>query len=213
MESKTPFVILGNGPEARIAADIAHAADILIYGFLATDEEGYPEDIHDIVVIGRLDSDDARALLADETIIFGVAEKEIEKRRDLVEFVKNYKEVLGNLIHPTASVSPYARIGHGNICHAGFVLGSGSLFGSYNLVGSNVSIELDTIVGDYCTIQSGVKIGRGAEIGEGVFLGMGAIIHPGVTVGLGAMVADGAVVLRDIPEDATAFGNPAQVKN
>lgn len=42
-------------------------------------------------------------------------------------------------------------------------------------------------------------------------VGIGAIILPGVTIGRGAQIGAGAVVTRDVPAYAVAYGNPAKV--
>jgi len=43
------------------------------------------------------------------------------------------------------------------------------------------------------------------------WIGIGAIICPGVTVGRNAVVAAGAVVTKDVPDNAVVGGNPAKV--
>ncbi len=45
------------------------------------------------------------------------------------------------------------------------------------------------------------------------FIGAGAIVLPGVTVGEAATVGAGAVVVEDVPDGATAVGNPARILN
>src|SRR5262249_10074585 len=45
----------------------------------------------------------------------------------------------------------------------------------------------------------------------GASLGAGAILLPGVTVGRWAMVGAGALVTRDVPDFALAYGSPGRV--
>jgi maltose O-acetyltransferase len=42
-------------------------------------------------------------------------------------------------------------------------------------------------------------------------IGAGAVNLPGVTIGERAMVDAGAVVTKDVPNDAVVVGNPARV--
>lgn len=49
------------------------------------------------------------------------------------------------------------------------------------------------------------------KIGNHVFVGARSIICKGVTIGDRAIVAAGSVVVKDIPEDCVAGGNPARV--
>jgi acetyltransferase-like isoleucine patch superfamily enzyme len=48
-------------------------------------------------------------------------------------------------------------------------------------------------------------------IKDGAWIGARAIILPGVTIGSRALVAAGAVVTRDVPDDALVGGNPAKI--
>ena len=53
--------------------------------------------------------------------------------------------------------------------------------------------------------------GRPIVIGRKAWLGAGATVLPGVTIGENAIVAAGAVVSKDVPDNAIAAGVPAQV--
>src|SRR5262249_38045690 len=60
---------------------------------------------------------------------------------------------------------------------------------------------------------SGREFGRPVRIGRNVWIGASAIILPGVSIGDDAVVGAGSVVTRDVPDGATAFGNPARVRS
>lgn len=48
-------------------------------------------------------------------------------------------------------------------------------------------------------------------IGDNVWLGGGVIVCPGVTIGENTVVGAGAVVVKDLPANVVAVGNPARV--
>ena len=48
-------------------------------------------------------------------------------------------------------------------------------------------------------------------IGDNVWLGGGVIVCPGVTIGANTVVGAGAVVVRDLPPNVVAVGNPARI--
>lgn len=80
-------------------------------------------------------------------------------------------------------------------------------------------IEDDVFIGP-CSVFTNDKYPRSRQWSEnylttvlkrGSSIGAGAIILPGITIGAGAMVGAGAVVTRDVPENVTVVGNPAQL--
>jgi maltose O-acetyltransferase len=48
-------------------------------------------------------------------------------------------------------------------------------------------------------------------VGDNVWLGGGVIVCPGVSVGANTVVGAGSVVIRDLPANVVAVGNPARV--
>ncbi|MBE6759928.1 MAG: serine O-acetyltransferase [Ruminococcaceae bacterium] len=85
--------------------------------------------------------------------------------------------------------------------------------------GMGVVIGETAVVGDGCTIYQGVTLGgtgkdkgkRHPTLGQNVLVGSGAKVLGPFTVGDNARIAAGAVVLSEVPSDATAVGVPAQV--
>ena len=49
------------------------------------------------------------------------------------------------------------------------------------------------------------------HIKKGAWIGARAIINPGITIGENAVVGSGAVVTKDVPDNAVVVGNPARV--
>src|SRR5258706_13144503 len=85
--------------------------------------------------------------------------------------------------------------------------------------GMGVVIGETALIGDDCTIYHGVTLGgtswnkgkRHPTLGNGVVVGAGAKILGPITVGRGAKVGSNAVVVKDVPECATAVGIPALI--
>ncbi len=85
--------------------------------------------------------------------------------------------------------------------------------------GTGVVIGETTVIGDDCTLYQGVTLGgtgkdtgkRHPTLGNRVMVGAGAKVLGPITLGDNARIAAGAVVLHDIPENATAVGVPARV--
>ena len=112
-------------------------------------------------------------------------------------------------------VSQFARFKTGIEIHPGATIGKG-LFIDH---GSGVVIGETAIVGDNCTIYQGVTLGgTGKEHGkrhptlmDNVLVGSGAKVWGPFTVGENSRIAAGAVVLEEVPPNATAVGVPARI--
>ncbi|HEX5739864.1 MAG TPA: sugar O-acetyltransferase [Hydrogenophaga sp.] len=59
--------------------------------------------------------------------------------------------------------------------------------------------------------RSGVEYALPVVIGDGAWLGGGVIVGPGVTIGENTVVGAGSVVVRDLPANVLAVGNPCRV--
>jgi acetyltransferase-like isoleucine patch superfamily enzyme len=75
------------------------------------------------------------------------------------------------MIHPTADVSPHARIGHGTrIWHQAQVRERAQI-GANCIVGKGAYIDFDVRIGDNVKIQNGVFVYHGVTLEDGVFVG------------------------------------------
>ncbi len=85
--------------------------------------------------------------------------------------------------------------------------------------GTGVVIGETAEIGDDCTIYQGVTLGgtgkdkgkRHPTLGNHVMVGSGAKVLGPIHIGDNVRIAAGAVVLADIPDNATAVGVPARV--
>jgi UDP-N-acetylglucosamine acyltransferase len=73
-------------------------------------------------------------------------------------------------------------------------------------------IAHDDVLHDGVTMAAGVALGGHVHVGAGANLGMGAIVHQRRVIGPLAMVGMSAVVTRDVPPAALAYGNPCRVR-
>ncbi len=112
-------------------------------------------------------------------------------------------------------ISQWARKSTGVEIHPGATIGK-NLFIDH---GMGVVIGETTEIGDDCIIYQGVTLGgtgkdegkRHPTLGNNVLVGAGAKVLGPFKVGDNARIAAGAVVLAEVPCNATAVGVPAKI--
>ena len=134
-------------------------------------------------------------------------------RKMIVERLKenNPTIVYGIAIHPSAIVSPSAKIGEGTVVMAGAVINADAVIGKHCIVNTGATVDHDCVIEDYCHIAPGVHISGGTHVGEGSWIGVGSSVIQCLNIGKNCMIGAGSVVVKDIPDNVTAFGCPAKV--
>lgn len=113
------------------------------------------------------------------------------------------------------AISQWARFLTGIEIHPGATIGQG-LFIDH---GMGVVIGETTIIGDNVTLFQGVTLGgtgketgkRHPTLGSNIVVGTGAKILGNITVGDNSYVGANAVVIKDVPPNATVVGVPARI--
>jgi len=81
----------------------------------------------------------------------------------------------------------------------------------------NIIVHPDAVIGSNCTLRQGVTIGNrhpdgpAPKVGDDVDFGAYAQVLGGVTIGNQCRIGALSVVLIDVPDNATAVGNPARI--
>lgn len=114
-------------------------------------------------------------------------------------------------IHPSAIISPSAKIGEGTVVMAGAVINADAVIGKHCIVNTGATVDHDCVIGDYCHIAPGANVSGGTHIGEGTWISVGACVIQCLNIGKDCMIGAGSVVVKDIPDGVTAFGNPCRV--
>lgn len=132
-------------------------------------------------------------------------------RRLIAERYANLK--FAKAIHPKAIISDTVRIGNGSVVMPGVIINSDSVIGKHCIINTNASIDHECQIADYVHIAPGATLSGNVEVGECSWIGVGACVKQGIKIGKNCMIGAGSVVVKNIPDNATAYGNPARIIN
>ncbi|WP_143961799.1 acetyltransferase [Litoribacter populi] len=112
----------------------------------------------------------------------------------------------GTIIHPSAIMSKYCKLGRGTIVMAGAVIQADCMIGSHSIINTKASVDHDCMIGDFVHIAPQVTLCGNVRVENSVLIGAGAILKPGINVGKGAIVGAGSLVLRDVKDWEKVYG-------
>lgn len=114
------------------------------------------------------------------------------------------------VIHPSASVSRWARIGDGAQVLPRSVVNALAELGVGVIVNSGAVVEHDCQIGDHVHVATGAVLASTVRVGRRAHIGAGATIRQGIQIGEGAVVGAGAVVVKDVAAGQVVVGVPAR---
>lgn len=114
-------------------------------------------------------------------------------------------------IHPSAMVSPSAKIGEGTVIMAGAIINADVIIGKHCIVNTGATVDHDCVIEDYCHIAPGVNISGNTHIGDGTWIGVGSSVIQCINIGRDSFIGAGSIVVNNIPDYVVAYGNPCKV--
>ena len=115
-----------------------------------------------------------------------------------------------SIIHPSTHIYTEYKLGVGLVTYPNCKIATGCRIGDFVTLQSTI-LGHDSQLEDYVTVSSSCGITGGTKLHEGCFIGDHACIAVGLEIGANAYIGIGSVVIRDIPENTRAFGNPARI--
>ena len=129
--------------------------------------------------------------------------EEIKKR------VPNFNFVNG--IHPSVIIGKNVKIGCGIIAMAGCIFNPASHIGDFTFFATGAQVEHNCYIDDFASISAGSVTGGYVKLGKYSAIALGVTILDRIEIGENTVVGSGSLVLKNLPSDVLAYGNPAKI--
>lgn len=202
---KRPWFILGAGGHGAAVAEVLHALDATILGFVDARrvDEGHRLGIEILATLpaGHLQQGNPVALAVGDNFQRQVLSRAMQGQGAQA---RNFPPIA----HPSASVSRFAEIDHGTVILQGASVGAAAQVGQFCAVATGAVLTHDAVMKDYSFVSSNAVLGA-AMLGERAFVGMGAVVGPGSMVGDDSVIGARSLVRGQVRSQVVAYGVPA----
>ena len=197
--NKKTIAIYGKSGHAKVIEDIAVSV-------------GYNDFIYidDDKTKNVLSSDDFIKKHKDIPLVIAIGNNEIRLR--LYEQFLNLNYHLPTLIHPSAIISRFTKIGDGCVVMPNVVVNADSSIACGVILNTSCVIEHDCKIEDFVHISPNATLSGNVIIKKLSHIGVGTCVRQNTTIGQNVVVGAGSVVVKDIESNCVAYGVPAKVK-
>lgn len=131
-------------------------------------------------------------------------------RQSYIKALRDHDFTLVNAVHPTAHVSPSAKLGTGVVVCPTAVVGTEAQLADGVIVNTGAIVDHECVVEECVHLAPGSLLAGRVRVGQGAFVGLGAKVIQCLTVGTWSTLGAGATAVRDVPPGTTVVGTPAR---
>src|SRR5262249_31059894 len=167
------IVVLGTGGNAleiaETVAALGSSADLELVGFLDDDPSLAGGSVLAYPVLGPLS---AARTLADCLFVNGIGNPDNFRRKaEIIATTGMPADRFATVVHPTASVSPSARLGRGVVLLQHVTVAARAIIGDHVIVLPAAIVSHDVEVGDYSCIAGGACLSGRVHVGVHCYVG------------------------------------------
>jgi sugar O-acyltransferase (sialic acid O-acetyltransferase NeuD family) len=124
----------------------------------------------------------------------------------IVEQMPSFEFV--NAIHPSVVIGKNVELGFGVVMMAGVIVNPLAKIGNFTFFATGCQVEHDCIIEEYASVSAGSVMGGHVTIGKFSAITLGVTILDRLKIGKNSVIGSGSLVLKDIPDNVLAYGNP-----
>ena len=208
--SQRPVIVIGSGGHAKVLVDLLLAAGREILFCTDHSQTRHGQSLLGVSIAGPdelvLERSTDEVELVNGIGSVGVA----ELRTKIYDAWTERGYQFATVIHPSAYVSPSARVSEGVQIMAHAVVQPEAVIGKNTIINTAATVDHDCQIGSHNHIAPGCTLSGSVRTGNECHLGVGATIIQQVTLGHRVIVGAGATVIRDVPDNQTVVGTPAK---
>ena len=102
-------------------------------------------------------------------------------------------------------------MGEGIVMMAGVIINPKSKIGNFTFFATGAQVDHDCIICDYASISAGSVTGGYVTLGKYSAITLGVTVIDRLNIGENVVVGSGSLVLKNIPNDVLAYGNPCKI--
>lgn len=127
----------------------------------------------------------------------------------ILSIVPNFNFI--NAIHPTACIGKNVKLGKGIAMMAGVIVNIDSIIEDFCILNTGAQLDHNCIMEEFSHLSAGSITGGKVKIGKYSTITLGVTIIDRINIGENTLVGSGSLVLKDLPDNVLAYGNPAIV--
>lgn len=201
------LVIIGAGGHGKVCAEIAHTMHIWEEILFLDDEYPNKKKCLDFQIVGKIN--DYKNF---KNLDFFVAIGNNEVRKNITELLEKDFLNIVKLVHPSASISKYCKIGRGTSVHQYVVINTEVTIGRGCIVNTSSIVDHESLISDFVHISPGVNLAGRTVVGSGSWIGIGATVINNVSVSENVIIGAHSLVISDIDVEGIYYGVPSKNK-
>lgn len=205
-------IIIGAGTYGEVYLAYLREAGVDVVGFIDDNPKLWNYYVQGIPVLGGIDLlEKINETIGIEAVYCPIGDNLF--RVHVLDKAQNLGYCIPNYIHPSVNIAPEVCISHKGV----YILPNTTIL-PHVYIEDYVMISTGTNIIHHSKLKKGVFLSNGVNLGANIiakeyaYVGMGATIMTGVKeLGSNCLIGAGAVVIKDVPDNAVMAGIPAKV--
>ncbi len=204
-------IIIGAGTYGEVYQAYLKESGVEIIGFLDDDPKYEGQIIRGTPVLGTTGLlSELKETKGVEAVYCPLGNNKI--RVKFLSMARDLGYITPNYIHPSVLISPNVTIGEGVYILLGTTIMPHNVIEDFVMISSGVNLAHHSVLETGVFLSMGSNFGASIHAHKYAYCGIGSTIMTGVhELGENCLVGAGAVVIKDVPDNAVVAGVPAKV--